>query len=95
MTRKEIQDKISANKVEINKLRAENSELIIQNLLLCDETQWYSEQEVDVIIRKRPKQSEKRLHGYIHWKEDFKDEDTEEVITIERCELVRVNGEWA
>lgn len=34
------------------------------------------------------------MMGMICWNEDFVDEDTNEVITIERHEVVKINGEW-
>jgi hypothetical protein len=41
LLRKEIQDKINANVREIERLRTDNSELAIKNMLLCDETQHF------------------------------------------------------
>lgn len=60
LSRKEIQDKINANVREIERLRTDNSELAIQNMLLCDETQHFEEKEVEVILSKRPKKTKKK-----------------------------------
>jgi hypothetical protein len=65
-----------------------------ENLLLCDETQRFEEAEEEVIISRRPKKTEKRLIGRIHWKEEFKDESNGQSIWIERSRVVRVNGVW-
>ena len=69
-----------------------------QDLLLCDDVQRFEEK-----IEQHPKQKWERksnkldgkLVGRIFWKEDFIDEDNGEVITVERQQVVRVDGEWA
>lgn len=94
MTRQEIEQAIVARGIEIKRLENEIRELTKQSLLLCDETQWFTEKEEDVKISKRPKKFEKKLMGRIHWNEDFVDGDTGEVVTIERSQLVRVDGKW-
>lgn len=94
MTRNKIHRKIQSNKDKIKKLELEIIELEEQDMLTSDKMQQYFEEEKDVIISKRPKVVEKQLHGFIKWKEDFVDEDNGEVISIERIQLVRVNGEW-
>jgi len=35
-----------------------------------------------------------KLVGRIYYNQEFKDEDTGEIITIKRTDVVRVNGEW-
>jgi hypothetical protein len=94
MTRKELNDKIEANHEAIKKLRLENIELQKQEMLLSDDVQQYYEEEVEVVVKRRPKIVEKQHRGIITWKEDFKDEDTGEVVTIQRHQVVRINGEW-
>lgn len=84
---KEKFDKIKQLETEIIELRKEG-------MLLCDKTQRFKESEEDVLICGRPKKYETKLIGRIHWKEDFIDEDTGDVVTIERKKTVRVNGEW-
>jgi len=78
---------IAQIKNEINNLKKEA-------IILCDETQRFSEVEEDIIISRRPKKSEKQLIGRVHWKEEFKDEGTNKSIWIERSIVVRVNGVW-
>jgi len=78
---------IAQIKNEINNLKKEA-------IILCDETQRFSEVDEDIIISRRPKKLEKRLIGRVHWKEEFKDESTNESIWIERSLVVRVNGVW-
>ena len=92
-------------RADINQEIAEKLELIAQikteivalkkeELLLCDEHQRFEEKEEEITISRRPKKTEKRLIGRIHWKEEFKDEDTGKGIWIERSQIVRVNGVW-
>ena len=94
MTRNKIHSKIKSNIDKIKKLELENIELKKQDILTSDKWQQYFEIEKDVVVSKRPKVIEKQLHGLIKWKEDFIDEDNGEIFSIERKQLVRVNGEW-
>jgi hypothetical protein len=94
MTRNEIYDLIERKKQAIQDLRNEISELTKKEILMSDDIQQYYEKEVEVTISKRPKKVEKQLHGFIKWKETFKDESTGEPFEIERNMLVRVNGEF-
>jgi FtsZ-binding cell division protein ZapB len=95
MNRQEITSTIKAKYEQIEVLQNEIIELKKQGILLSDEQQQYYEKEVEVEISKRPKVTEKQLHGLIKWKEYFKDEDRpDEPIEIERNMLVRVNGDW-
>lgn len=91
-TRREvIHEQLAANKEAMQKLHTEIVELKKEALLLCDDVQWFVEKK-EVIGRGKSKREV--LVGRIHWNEDFKDEDTGETITIERTEIVRVDGEW-
>ena len=92
-------------RASINQEIAEKWELIAQikseivalkkeALLLCDEQQRFEENEEEIIISRRPKKTEKRLIGRIHWKEELKDEDTGKGFWIERSQVVRVDGVW-
>jgi hypothetical protein len=69
-----------------------------QDILLCDETQRFEEKIEESHPRskykKKPHWLDGKLVGRIFWNENFKDEHTGEVITIERQQIVRVNGEW-
>lgn len=85
---------IASKKEQVVKLQSEIQELRKETLMLCDERQWFTEEEEEIIVKKRPKIIDKVLVGKIRWKEDFKDEETGEVVTVERAQVVRVNGEW-
>jgi hypothetical protein len=97
MKREEIEIKILDIHKKIEVLEKEIIELKKENILFCDENQWFEEK-----IESHPKLKYQRknnfldgkLVGRVFWKEDFKDEDTGEVITIERQQVVRINGEW-
>jgi len=94
MTRKEINDLIENKKQSIQVLKNEISELRKQELLMSDEVQQYYEKEVEVTVSKRPKKVEKQLHGFIKWKETFKDSSTGKPYEMERNMIIRVNGEF-
>ena len=82
---------------KIKQLEAEIIEIRKEGMLLSDKKQWFTEEEVEVLICRRPKKYETKLIGKIHWKETFKDEDLPDGsgdITIDRHKTVRVNGEW-
>ena len=97
MTRTEIELKIKENKEQIVSLKEQNLELQRQKCLICDDDGFFTEE-----IESHPKRKWQReahpwdgkLIGRIHWWDNFKDEDTGEVVTIERSEVVRINGEW-
>jgi hypothetical protein len=78
----------------IAQIKSEIVALKKEALLLCDDYQRFEENEEEIIISRRPKKTEKRLIGRIHWKEEFKDEDTGKGIWIERSQVVRVDGVW-
>lgn len=92
--RADINQEIAQKWELITEIKSEIIALKKENLLLCDETQRFEEAEEEVIISRRPKKTEKRLIGRIHWKEEFKDEGTGLSIWIERSQVVRVNGVW-
>jgi len=94
MKRHQIIAKIKAKEARIKKLDLEIQELRKLNCLLSDKKQQFIEQNEEVLIFGRPKKYETKLIGRVHWKQHFKDEDTEQVITIDRKSVVRVNGEW-
>lgn len=82
----------------INKHKEELVQITKDLYLLSDDKQWFTEEEEEVIISKRPKKTEKQLIGRIHWRECFKDEDNPEDesqwVWIDRSKVVRVDGEW-
>jgi len=92
--RVDINQEIAEKWELIAKIKTEIVALKKEELLLCDDHQRFEETEEDIIISRRPKKTEKRLIGRIHWKEEFKNEDTEQSIWIERSQVVRVNGVW-
>lgn len=92
--RKQIEAKIDKNFDLIRKLQKKNLELKIEGLLLSDKVQQYVEEEREVVVSKRPKRTEKVLFGMITWLENFTDEDTGNVVSIRRHQVVRKNGKW-
>ena len=93
-TRKQISEKVKKNVAKIEALKSENLELLRESYLLCDKKQNFTEVEEDVLICGRPKKYERKLIGRVHWVEDFVDEDTGSVFSINRSQIVRINGEW-
>jgi hypothetical protein len=85
---------IDAKIEKIKQLKTEITELRKESILLSDKHQQFTEKEEEVLICGRPKKYETKLIGRIHWKDDFVDEDTGDVITIDRTQIVRINGEW-
>jgi hypothetical protein len=96
MNRAKIKKSIYAKAKRIEELRSEIRELRIRDMLLCDKHQRYYEKTVERKIRKsgKPIEIKNEVRGYVTWKEKFKDEDNGKFITIERHEIVRVDGEW-
>lgn len=92
MTKREkLKAKIRAIGKKIILLENEVQELWYENLLLCDKQQWFTEKKE---THGRGKKKREILVGRIHWKEDFKDQDTDKVITIERSQVIRQDGKW-
>lgn len=91
MTRKQIENKIKKNEQRIKHLNQENRNLYLESFLISDKDQQYSEVQIEI---GRGKNKESVLMGKITWKEDFIDEDTGDVIEIERSKFVRRNGIW-
>ncbi|MDO9186966.1 MAG: hypothetical protein Q7W13_13210 [Bacteroidia bacterium] len=89
--RENLEAKIAANIEKITSLNIEIIELRKKTLLLSDDVQWFKEKKETI---GRGKTKKEVLVGRIHWKEDFKDENNGEVITIERQRVVRVDGKW-
>lgn len=93
-TRKQIEAKIQKNKDLIAKLKKENNDLYYESLLISDNEQKYIEEEREVVVSKRPKVTKKVLFGMIQWDENFRDEDTGKVVTIQRHQIVKEDGVW-
>lgn len=97
MTRQEIEAKKQSNFQRIEELKRENIELTKQDLLLSDDVQRFEEKiesHPKAKHQRTPNKLDGKLVGRIFWKEDFVDEDNGEVITVERQQVVRVDGEW-
>jgi hypothetical protein len=95
MKREELTDLIISKQKQIISIEEEIQELYKDYLLLSDEKYWFKE-KVELVIEKQGRKTftVEKLIGRIYWNEDFSDESTEEVITIERNTVVRVNGKW-
>ena len=95
VTRKQIEALIASKKQTIQQFKTDIIQLERQALLMSDEEQWFTE-ENEMVTEKdgRKKNRVERLIGRVHWNENFKDESTGEVITIERSQVVRVDGNW-
>lgn len=50
--------------------------------------------EETFVVKGKGKEKKEAVRGFISWNEDFKDEDTGDVITIERHQVVMEQGEW-
>ena len=92
--RKTIKALVEKKEAKIKALDLEILELNREETLLSDKKQQFIEKEEEILICGRPKKYKTMLMGRIHWKEDFIDEDSGDIITIERSMLVRKNGEW-
>lgn len=94
-TRQDIANDIAELQEQRKALQERAVQLNRENILLSDDEQWFTETEetwTRRVGRKREKYT--RLVGRINWKEDFTDEDTGEKLSINRSEVVRVDGEW-
>lgn len=90
-TRNKLMKEIACKQDRIKLLQQEVKNLKQESLLLSDKNQWFTEKEEEA---GRGKKKYKRVVGRIHWNEDFINEDTHEVVSIERSLIVRVDGEW-
>lgn len=94
-TRRKIEAAINKKKEAIKSLKNEIVELGHEWYLLSDREQQFVEQMETITRREnRKKVTEEKLIGKVTWKEDFIDEDTGKTFSIERCQIVRINGEW-
>lgn len=93
-TRKQIENLIKTKQRKINALSDEIDLLRIEELQICDSEQTYEEKEEEWVVKRRPITKETHMIGRVHWNEDFIDEDTGNVITINRSRLVRKDGVW-
>ncbi len=92
MTKRElIHKKIKAINDKMDVLNAEKRVLIEEAYLLTDKVQQFTEKDE---IWGRGKNKRSVRVGRIHWKENFKDEDSGEILVLERSCVVRNDGEW-
>ena len=86
---------LSAKLDQIEQLKIEKQELILEDIQLCDEEQWYTEEEEIHEVSRRPKKSETFMIGRTHWNEEFKDEDrpNEKAVKIERSQIIEIDGQ--
>lgn len=91
ITRAKIRANIKKANDKMKLLQDELLNLHRQDTLLCDNQQWYTEEERTL---GRGKNKTTHLMGIVHWNEDFIDEDTGDIVTIERSQYVMKDGEW-
>jgi hypothetical protein len=89
--RQKLANKAKSNLQKIEKLTADNRELLIKSYLLCDNKQQYKE---DIEVHGKGKNKRSDLVGRIYWTQLYEDQSTGEKYPIERSETVRINGEW-
>ena len=97
MNRQELLLKIKENQNKIDDLKKEIIELKRQQIMLSDETQRYEEKiesHPKSKYQRKPHYLDGKLVGRIFYKEEFIDEDTKEVIVINRSDVVKVDGNW-
>ena len=95
MTREIISKKIEETEEKIRFYQVELQKLKEENLLFSDEQQWFVEKEEEVKFRQNRKiVTENKLIGRVFWKEHFVDEDSGELIEIERNQIIRENGKF-
>lgn len=87
---KRIEALIAKKREKIKELTAQIAELINENVLK-------SKSFVEISEVRKVKVNGKKVEltlmvGYRTWKEDFVDEDSGEVVTIDRKEMVAING---
>ena len=91
--RQKIRSKIAEKRNQIFQLEKEITELIKQDILVSDKQQRFTESEQTFTYCNRP-EVEKKTVGIVHWKENYRDEDTGKFIEVERSKVVRVNDVW-
>jgi len=87
MTRQSLLNQIEKNEKKIIQLRKKIVELKIQELKFSDKKQQYKE-GIEIVGGKEV------LRGRIFFKESWIDEDSKEVVEIERKQIVMENNKW-
>lgn len=96
MTKRErLAEKIRLNNLKIKELENKNFLLEIESIQISDKYRKYSE-KIEKIARleNRKKVYEDVLIGKVTWKENWVDEDSGDVIEIERNRVVRRGDKW-
>lgn len=96
MTQRErLHGKLREIENQIDALNDERLQVKRDLMLLCDDKQWFEEKMESFVRRsKRKKETIQHLIGRVYWNENFIDEDTGAVVTINRSRVVRQDGEW-
>jgi hypothetical protein len=99
MNRKDIHNQIAEKQLLIQEAKKEIQELNKQDMLLSDDQQWFTEKMETIAYREgRKKVKKDQLVGRIHWIDSFQDEyipGPDGTIKIERCQVVRIDGNWS
>lgn len=93
-TRKEIEDLIKEKESAILVLKMEIDHLKIEAYQLCDDEQQYIEEDIEVVIKKRPLTKKTVRQGTIYWTENLIDMGTRQPYPIQRSRIVRKDGTW-
>jgi hypothetical protein len=93
-TRNELRTELIEIEKQISELKKKSIANRKQQLTMSDDEMQYKETAEEVILKKRPKVTEVRQIGKLHWTEQFEDESTGEKISIERCQIVSTNGSF-
>lgn len=88
-TQSQLNNAIQQRLKHIKKLKSQVNELYEQFMVTSGRLYRFEENE-ETFGRGKSKITE--LIGRVYWKEDFKDEDSDTVLTIERSRIVRRNG---
>ena len=89
--RKILLSQIELLREEQEKLDAAELELCKRYIVLSDKKQWYKERERTVGCGESKRTF---IEGRVYWMQSFKDEDTGEIIEIERSRPVKENDQW-
>lgn len=92
--RADIRKDISIKEKQIESLLLEIEQLNKEDILLSDDEQWFSEKEEEFVVSLRPKKVEKHLIGRVTRQEAITDDDSGEILMIDRSIIVRVDGVW-
>lgn len=91
-------EKLQKQKTQSKELRAkwDNLQKEISETVIEIYKQHIKYKDVVEKVRVAPRKFENQTHkvGYVEYVENFKDEDTGELIPITRCHFVWRNGEW-